>query len=650
MVLFLRRGGTLRIDVLEEIQNLCQQRIFVFVDRAALHNDEIELAFLECRKRHLRVTLIVAERDNEWNARCDNLDKYVRKEFYVRYLSETEVRKLVKKLEEHKALGYLEEYDEEERVYAFVHRARRQLLVALHEVTAGRAFDDIVLDEYERIIPREAQQLYLDVCTLNKFGAGVRAGLIHRISGIDFQYFRDQLLSPLENVVDMYFDKYVGDYLFVARHEHVAQIVFDRVLADQERRFDQIVNVMSGIDPDYSSDGIAFRQLIKGGNVSDMFASQELGRKIFSEALRRFGEEAYLYQQAAIFEMRHSGGSIDTAEKYARQAVELAPHDRSIRHTLANVCRQQANTVTNELVRGEYRKKARRELSQNRNRGGVTAFEYYTSAQLYLDELQERLSGEGENTEKKTNRVIASLIQDIELILNEGLQRFPGNENLLGLDARYGELIDQDKRAERALQTAFETNPRSEWIAVRYSRLLDDLGYLDRAKDVLKRCVLENPSSKIAHFHLGKLYSLKGLEEEKKWALEHLSHGFTDGDPNWEARFWYGRELFLNGQGDKARQIFEQTTRAPVSAELRNRNRAKVRDDSGLKMVFEGSVVKKEEGYIFIQSPDFGQDVYGHVSEVAEEDWPRLTFNRRVRFHLGFTMRGPAASDIRILE
>ncbi len=54
----------------------------------------------------------------------------------------------------------------------------RQLLVALHEATSGKPFEEIVLDEYRNLVPLEAQILYKDVCTLNRFNVGVLAGIL----------------------------------------------------------------------------------------------------------------------------------------------------------------------------------------------------------------------------------------------------------------------------------------------------------------------------------------------------------------------------------------------------------------------------------------------------------------------------------------
>jgi SIR2-like domain len=234
IVLFLKPSGTLRIDAAREICALTGSRLFLFVDRAALLHDELRSFLRGCRSEKLPITIIAAERDNEWNIRCGDLDPFVSAEFPVRFLNEAEIRRLLELLEQHHALGLLAQMPYQERLDAFVKRAERQLLVALHETTLGRPFEEIVLDEYKGISPEEARLLYLDVCALNRLGVAVRAGLISRVGGIRFEDFKSRFFSPLEHVLMTRKDKYTGDMMYVARHQHVAELVFQQVLADPE--------------------------------------------------------------------------------------------------------------------------------------------------------------------------------------------------------------------------------------------------------------------------------------------------------------------------------------------------------------------------------------------------------------------------------
>ena len=202
VVLFLKEGGSIRADVLEEIYRLTGRRIFLLIDSCRANSvPELVEAIERCRRIDVPLTVLVTERDNEWNTRCQALDRYLASEFPVRYLSEKEIRDLLEKLEKHDALGELRFRPLSERIEAFLSSAERQLLVALHDLTLGEPFERIVRDEYQRIVPEEAKVLYLDICTLNRLGVRVRAGLISRISGIGFKEFRERFFSPLEHIV-----------------------------------------------------------------------------------------------------------------------------------------------------------------------------------------------------------------------------------------------------------------------------------------------------------------------------------------------------------------------------------------------------------------------------------------------------------------
>jgi hypothetical protein len=74
IVLFLRPGGAIRNAAIEEIYRYTQDRVFLFVDRAALLVDELKSLIAFSRAHQVLLTVIVAERDAEWNVRCEALD------------------------------------------------------------------------------------------------------------------------------------------------------------------------------------------------------------------------------------------------------------------------------------------------------------------------------------------------------------------------------------------------------------------------------------------------------------------------------------------------------------------------------------------------------------------------------------------------
>ncbi|MBI3089661.1 MAG: SIR2 family protein [Candidatus Tectomicrobia bacterium] len=647
LCLFVKEEGAIRIDQLKELWDLTQERIFLFVDRAALRVDDILSVIGSLAEAGIPLTIVTAERDNEWNVRCGTLDEFVTQEYPLRNLSEKEIHALLAKLEKHDSLGRLSDFSYQERVREFVERAERQLLVALHEATLGKPFEEIVKDEFDRIIPAEAQTLYLDVCTLNRLGVPVRAGLIARVSGIRFEDFKERFLSPLEHVVTSHIDRYVGDRMYSARHQHIADLVFQLVLPDPEDRFDQIIRILDGMNIDYSSDNEAFRALIRGRAIAEIFASQELARRFYARAEQLVGDDQHLLQQRAVFEMNHPGGSLQKAEDSLLSALGIAPHDKGIQHTLGNLKRQQANETNNPLLRDKLRRDSRGYLSDLARGDARTPHGFHTLILLLSDQLRDLLANKGEEKlDQLEERTVVELIRDIESRIREGEQRFPDDERLLTAEAAFRELLKQDGRAFEALRKAFDKNPRSEWVAIRMSQRFAENGDYDDAKGILLRCVKENPSSKAVNFALAKLYMRYGTRDEKGQVLQLLRRSFTDGDSHFDAQYWYARELFLRSACDKANELFSKLSHASVSPAARNRIRGLIRDEDGRVKRFKATVSKKEEAYLFASPEGFPKDVFCHFSQASEEIWGDLHVGSSVELEIGFSMRGPVVAAI----
>jgi len=128
-----------------------------------------------------------AESDADWNTFCGLLDSsFDPEEKRVANLSTGEARALIDLLERHHCLGLLADKTYDERVDAFMGRADRQILVALHELTQGKPFEEIVFAEHQSVHPEQARQLYLDIATMHQFGVNSAA---YRL--------RDPALHPL---------------------------------------------------------------------------------------------------------------------------------------------------------------------------------------------------------------------------------------------------------------------------------------------------------------------------------------------------------------------------------------------------------------------------------------------------------------------
>jgi hypothetical protein len=270
IVFWLEPTGNLNRDAIFELYDLIGKRLFVFVDRVSLHMDAVDALLKAATQRSIPVTVVAAERDGEWTAYCGHLQStWKPTDLHTSMrLTTGEIELLLDLLERHDSLGLLKGKPRTEQIQTFTILADRQILVALHEATRGKKFEDIIFEEFNDVVPEIARQLYLDICTLNQFSVPVRAGTISRISGIHFEDYEREFLGPLENVVLTARDPTTGDYQYKARHSRVAQFVFERACPTDAEKSKQFLRLIDGIDIGYTVDRQALQFLIHGRDVA----------------------------------------------------------------------------------------------------------------------------------------------------------------------------------------------------------------------------------------------------------------------------------------------------------------------------------------------------------------------------------------------
>jgi tetratricopeptide (TPR) repeat protein len=520
-------------------------------------------------------------------------------------------------------------------------------LVALHETTRGVPFAEIVVDEYRRIIPPEAQLLYLDVCTLNRLGAPVRAGLISRVSGIHFEDFAYRFLKPLEHVVLYYQDRYADDFMYTARHQHIAELLFDTLLTDPEDKFNQIVRLVRHMNIDYACDEEAFRQVIRGRTLAETFESCELGRRIYDIAQEIAVDHPNVLQHRGIYEMSHQDGSLEHAASFIERAAELRPYDRAIQHSQAALAREQALKAKGPILRVKLRARARERISGLVGPAAYGPYGFHTKALLALDELKDLSAEIDKGQDELLERRFVAVAKEVEDAISEGQQLFPEDERFLTTESQFRDLINRHDRAEHALREAFKTNPRQDWLAVRLSRRLVTQDDIEGAKGVLSECLSHNPTSRIAHLEMAKLLMRSG-QAAKGLVLDHLKHSFTEGDSNFDAQFWYAREMFLQHEYDQAAKMFASLRSAPIRTGSKLFVRGMIVAQDGHALRWRGLIVKKEDTYFLVRTDSFRPLIFGHVNDNSD-DWEKIDRDCTVEFEIGFCMEGARATRAHIV-
>ena len=641
LVLYTRTWGAPKFEALQELHRVTKERIFLFIDSAVDNIALISHLIGQARGHSLPLTIITAERVNEWNMLCNDIARYVSDEYQLPYLVRSEIESLVALLRDNGALGpNLRDKSQEQQIREFEVGAGRQLLVALHEATMGRPFEEILLDEYQNVHPQEAQSLYLTVCFLNRLNVPVRAGLIARVHDISFTKFRERFFAPLEHVVQVRMNRATRDYAYVARHPEIAQIVFQHVLSESTDRYNEYVRILKYLNVAYSSDRESFRKLVRARVLNDLFRSREDVLAIFEIAEESTGKEAYLYQQMAIYERMNSNYS--RAHELLQAAQELDPQDTSVIHTMADLARIRANAASLPLERRRFRNEAYSILNDLPYQSQTDRYAAHTFVLLAKDILQDLLSDR-----ESTNRDIDEAVRNVERALDEGRQRFPEETLFKTAEADFARLISDDDRAARALEWAFRANPRDPYIATRLARMYERRGEFESATDVLRKAVENNSTDKQLNYSYAELLRVTNPSDTDNLAY-HFRRAFTKWDSNHEAQFWYARYAFDSEDVEKrreAKQIFRRLRDVPMHHEARHRLRDRIKDN-GTPRRFTGTVVRIEMTHGFVMTDGRGDEIFFHRNDVGRDTWDRLGTQSRVAFNIGFTFAGPSALQV----
>ena len=635
LVLWLEEAGALNPEVFTELFELTKRPIYLFVDHIALHVDKVLTLMKVMSARAIPVILVGAERDADWNTYCGSLESnFEPQAMRLGNLSRPETEALIVLLERHGCLGLLKDKTDDERVEAFMGRADRQLLVALHELTQGKPFEEIVYSEHQSVHPEAARQLYLDIASMHQFGVKVRAGTISRISGIDFQEYKEKFFSPLENIVKVEIDPYTGDYCYRTRHARVAMLVFRQVCPDDELKAKQFERLIDGLDIGYSSDHRALEEMTKGRMLSENFSDVEAVRSVYEAAMRIAPKQAFLPQQLAIFESNHPHGSLIAADAHATHAHDLDPRSKSILHTQAEIDRKRASEETSPILKESLRRRARLRLSQMPSHD---RFAVSSRCKLLVDEVSELSNNLPEEAKPHEALFFADKVKDAEQALQKAQQEFPDDADIIQVEARLRQELDQEGPALRALERAWSAGPRGSGIAVRIARIYEAKGRVGDANKILTEAITREPDDKAAHQALAMHY-LRQDHYDGAVVEQHLRSSFAVGDHNFEARYTLAEYLFLLGKVTNAVELFDAIdSQAPD-----NFRRVAPRRDSLIASRlprYSGIIKSVKARFLFIRSGIYPRSIFAHHSSIDTDILNDLSIGNDVNFRVRFQPR-----------
>lgn len=638
--IFLKNDGHLKYEPLHELCEHSNERIFIFIDRPSIRTSDIENIVTLGRKRKLKLTIICAERTNEWNIECTKLATLVDETYELKGLAEKEINSLLDKLKENSSLGALSGLSRGEQVKTFFEYANRQLLVALYEVTCGKPFEEIILSEYQNIFPEEAQRMYLIICSLNRLQIPVRAGIIKRLTDISFNDFKEKFFDPLESIVFSEEYKPALDMAYRTRHPWIAETVFEKALPDQDERYNLYIELIDVLDTGYQPDRVAFREIIKAKNLMNDFSDPLKITNIYISAKARFPDDPYLLQQEGIFEMKRNNGDLNRAYSLFAQAKHLAPYDKSIPHSISELELQRAGRSKTPLEKEKHLKTARNIAQTLLSENSGSSHPFVTIAKIGIEKLEEMIFDNKINDICFTNQ-----IKEIEQCLQEGFQKFPDDEFLRTIEANFFLLIEREDKAVLALEKANRINPANSYIARSLSRIYKRQSKINEARLVLTSCLDLNPIDKPVNAALAQILTNHFPEENSKAEL-HWKRAFTEGDSNYLNQFWYARQLFINKNYNGSSESFKKLKSVPVDPKIKHEIRGVLLDKAREPIVFSGEIITIEASYIRIKISSETFNVFCHKTKLEEDLWNKLYQNSKIHFTLGFNYFGLSVNEV----
>ena len=630
VVIELKAYGRLDFLALERLQQELGERLYVLVDNAPRFARELSEFLAAARAARARLTLIVTARTNEWRESQNDFPLSATEEIELGPLSVAEINAVIDALDANQALGLLAGRPREAQVRAFEERAQKQLLVALREATEGKNFDDIIVDEYNNIPTEDGQRAYMLVAALHRFGILTRSGLLHRALGIPLTELAERVFRPTEKVIIASEGGDVGDYYYATRHPLIAEILVDRKMTVERLRVEYYETLLSELDPGYPSDHEAFKLLSRGRNRIFLrdFSEASSRRSMMDELLRVDPTDPYAHQHAAILEMEL--GNLDAANQHLARAIELHPFDPTIRDTEGTLLRRMAEQ-SDRLTTAESRyAKAEEIFKRNIDRQPAIPFGYRNLAETYASWAR-RLEGD------QRGAIYFGLAY---AVLEDGLERIPGSEMLLQLQAKLEEEAGNIEGAREAFDTALARENVGLGTRFMAARLEERSGSTARALQLLENGLATAGESPELHFRIARLLA----ELTPNRAIEarnHFEAALLGPLRKYLPRLTYAAYLFGQGDFEKARQLFAELENLQLPGAIRQKTHEF--PFPGLRDRVTGRVVRVLPSFAWIEFARGAAQVFWYW-RVGPDPRPPAE-SATVSYRIGFTVRGAVALD-----
>lgn len=622
------------IPFIEQNRNV---RIVIVVRHASEYISEIERFIAEAKRNSLPVTFLLEERKNQWNIGINNIKNNLNPiEFELGALTEDEIISILETLNKYNLLGKLTGSSSETQIKHFTALAHKELLVALRELTTESEFDEIVMDEYNKIPSDKAKEAYIYVSALGQFDLGIRYESLFRILDLSYNELYTEIFQPTEGVListeEVGKSRHNAGFRLVARHPIIASVIFDRAASNDEKKYEIINNILSQMDPGYQEDRRILFDIVRRRELVNTLTSFEMRRAVYDRLAAIFPSNPYVLQHRSILEKE-----LDFPEESLHYAREAIKKDKSRRnHVLLNTLGLALEYSSRFLKDDPLKKSIRLSEAKKIFDDGIKnnpADPYSYIGQVNV--LKHELSEEYDPDKKMDLRFsILSLLEEAYEATNES--------NIIATEiAIEKKNIGEDDVAIDILEKSLKEKPnelRLRDLLIRFKLRKNEF---KEAFELAQEGEKLYPTSWIIQRHLARLkkhfeYPIEAVKGHYEAAIRHHK-----GDIFLLVEL--GAYLFTNEYLSDAREIFNKSKNLPISSDEKKRIRLKWKDKDGNEIIFSGEVKSTQGATATAITIPKNYEIFfwktsNYLSDIREKT--------PIKFKIGFNAHGPIALNI----
>jgi hypothetical protein len=306
-------------------------------DGMADFSEEIGRLASDCNMYGLNLLVVGTEREQRLQFIYQEIDSSYLKANEVKLdkLSDTDIRRLIAKLEDERRLGKITRYSTQQRLEYFKKYSRRQLLVGMSELEGGIGFHRRIRSEYDSIKDDKLKSIYKLTCITYSLGYQLPLPIACTATGAD----SISILNLIKTRSDLSGVLNLDDMGLKPRHRVIASLIVEKALSNEER-FDSTLILAKVLSPYVTRRTISERTLpyrIVRRLMDEQLISDWVGpraREWYESLSPFFSWNARYWEQRALLESRM--GHFPRARSYAEEAIRIQRHSFSL-NTLGSI-------------------------------------------------------------------------------------------------------------------------------------------------------------------------------------------------------------------------------------------------------------------------------------------------------------------------